>query len=89
MAILPLPAIWRFPLFIQSALIKKEWVDHRHREQTCCQGGVGGGRGTDREFGMGRWKLVYTGEINEVLLSSTGNYGQYPLVNHNGKYENE
>ena len=41
------------------------------------------------EFGISRYKLVYVGWIkNKVLLYSTGNYSQYPVINHNGK-ENE
>ena len=27
--------------------------------------------------------------MNKFLLCSTGNYIQYPIVNHNGKYEEE
>ena len=53
----------------------------------------GGGRvgGKDWEFGISRCKLVYIGWINnKVLLYSTGNYIQYPVINHNGKeYEKE
>ena len=30
-------------------------------------------------------KLLHTGCINKVLLYSTGNYIQYPKINHNGK----
>ena len=43
------------------------------------------------EFGISRCKLVYIGWINnKVLLYSTGNYMQYPVINHNGKeYEKE
>ena len=50
---------------------------------------VGGGK--DWEFRISRCKLVYTGWINnEVLLCSTGNYIQYPMINHIGKeYEKE
>ena len=64
----------------------KQKQTHRHREQTCgCQGG-GGGEGKDWEFGISRCKLFYIGWINnKVLLSSTGNYIQYPVINHNGK----
>ena len=53
--------------------------------------GVGGGGGMDWEFGISRCKLVYIGWINNwVLLYSTGNYIQYPVINHNGKeYEKE
>ena len=48
-----------------------------------------GGR-IDWEFGVNRCKLLYIGWINKVLLYSTGNYIQYPEINHNGKeYEKE
>ena len=45
----------------------------------------------DWEFGVSRCKLVYIGWKNsKVLLYSTGNYTQYPVINHNGKeYEKE
>ena len=51
----------------------------------------GVGEGKDREFGISRCKLVYIGWINnKVLLYSTGNYIQYPVINHKGKeYEKE
>ena len=40
----------------------------------------------DREFGISRCKLLDTGCINDkVLLYSTGNSIQYPVINHNGK----
>ena len=35
---------------------------------------------------LNRCKLLYIGWIiNKVLLHSTGNYIQYPMINHNGK----
>ena len=38
------------------------------------------------EFGIGRCKLLCIEWINfKVLLYSTENYIQYPVVNHNGK----
>ena len=37
------------------------------------------------EFGVSRCKLVYMEWINKVLLYSTGNYIQYPVINHNEK----
>ena len=64
---------------------------HRHREQTCdCQGGVELG-GMEWEFGVSRCKLLYIEWINnKVLLYSTGNYIQYPVIKHNGKeYEKD
>ena len=47
--------------------------------------------GMDWEFGISRCKLLYIEWINnKVLLNSTGNYIQYPVINHNGKeYEKE
>ena len=53
--------------------------------------GEGGGRGVDWEFGISRCKLLYTEWINnKVLLYSTGNYSQYPVIHYNGKeYEKE
>ena len=40
----------------------------------------------DLEFVVSRCQLIYTGWINnKVLLYSTGNYIQSPVINHNGK----
>ena len=42
--------------------------------------------GTDWEFGISRCRLLYVEWINnKVLLYSTGNYIQYPVINHDGK----
>ena len=51
--------------------------------------GEGGGRAW--EFGISKCKRLYIEWINNtVLLYSTGNYIQYPVINHNGKeYEKE
>ena len=66
----------------QMNLSTKEKQTHRQREQTCgCEGG-----GMDWEFGISRCKLLYIEWINnKVLLYSTGNDIQYPMVNHNRK----
>ena len=46
----------------------------------------GSGGRMDWEFGISRCKLLYIQWMkNMVLLYSTGNYIQYPVVNHNGK----
>ena len=38
------------------------------------------------KFGVNRCKLVFIGWINiRVLLFSTGNYVQYPIIKHNGE----
>ena len=67
---------------INSSIKQKQ--THRHRQECCgCLEG-----GMDWEFGVGRYKLLYTEWINhKALLNSTGNYIQYPIINHNGKYE--
>ena len=61
----------------QMNLSTKQKQTHGHREQMCgCQGG-GGGSGINREFGVGRCKLLHLEWIgNEVLLYSTRNYTQ-------------
>ena len=42
--------------------------------------------GMDWEVGVSRCKLLYIEWINnKVLLYSTENYIQYPMINHNGK----
>ena len=46
----------------------------------------GTGGGMEWEFGVSRSKWVYIEWISKkVLLYSTGNYIQYPVINHNGK----
>ena len=49
------------------------------------------GGGIEWEFRVGRCKLpTYKIPKHQVLLYSTGNYTQYPVINHNGKeYEKE
>ena len=40
----------------------------------------------DWEFGISRCKLFYIGQTDtKVLLYSTGNFGQYLVISHNGK----
>ena len=66
------------------SLSTKHKHNHRHREQT---------GGCQREWcfvewevGVSRCKLLNTGWINnKVLLHSTGNCIQYPMINHSGK----
>ena len=44
------------------------------------------GRGMKLEVGVSRCKVLYIEWINnKVLLYSTENYIQYPMINHNGK----
>ena len=52
--------------------------------------GEGGGGGKNWEFGISKCKLLHIEWINnKVLLYSTENYIQYPMIIHNGKeYKN-
>ena len=48
--------------------------------------GEGVGGGMEWEVEVSRLQLIYIEWINnKVLLHSTGNYIQYPMINHNGK----
>ena len=83
-------------LYVESKIWHK-WTYLRNRSRLTDVGtdlwllGAGGGEGMDWEFGVSRCKLFYIGWINnKVLLYSTGNYIQYPVIKHNGKeYEKE
>ena len=48
--------------------------------------GEGDGRGKEWKVGVSRCKFLYIEWMNnKVLLYSTENYIQYPMINHNGK----
>ena len=50
------------------------------------KGGGEGWGGKDWEFGISRCRLLHVGWINnKVLMYSTGNYIQQPVITHNGK----
>ena len=63
-------------------LATKKKQTHRHREQTFPRGQ--GWR--EERFGSSKCEFLYIGWINnKVLLYSTGDCIQYPIINHNGK----
>ena len=68
---------------------KQRFIDIENRHVVTKGDGDGGGM--EWEFGVSRCQLLYIEYINnKVLLYSTGNYIQYPVINHNGKqYEKE
>ena len=47
--------------------------------------GEGSGGVMEWEFSVSRCKFTYRMDKYKVLLCSTGNYIQYPVINHNGK----
>ena len=77
--------MWNLKYNTNEHIYKKK-KSHKCREQSWgCQREGRWGR-KDWEFGIKRCKLVYIGWIyNKVLLYSTGNYTQYPMINHNWK----
>ena len=67
-------------------LFSKQKQTHRNREETDgCHWGVVGGV-MDWEIGLSRCKILHTERMdNKVLLYSTENYIQYPMISHNEK----
>ena len=64
-------------------LCTKQKQTHRHR--VVARRDQLWGR-VDWEFGISRYKLLYTEWINnKILLYSIGNHIQYPVINHNRK----
>ena len=76
--------IWNLIMTQMNISTKQKQTDIENRCVVVKEEGRGGGM--DWEFGISRCKLLYTGYINnKVLQYSTGNYIQYPVINHNGK----
>ena len=50
--------MWSLKYGTDDPIYKTE-TDHGHGDQTCVCLEVGGGSGTDREYGVGRCKLLY------------------------------
>ena len=72
-------------------LSMKQKQIHRHREQTCGYQRGWGGRDGLRVWDQQMQTIIYIEWINnKVLLYSTENNIQYPVIKHNGKeYEKE
>ena len=70
----------------QVSLYMNQKQNHGHEELTGgCQGGGVQGR-MEWEVGVSKCKLLCIEWINsKVVLYSTENYIQYPMINHNGK----
>ena len=63
----------------------KQKPTHGHREGLWLPRGADG-RGMEWQSGISRCKLLYVEWINsKVLLGSTGNYIQYPVIPHTRK----
>ena len=67
-------------------LSAKQKKTHRHQRRLVVAKEERHGGGKNWQLGISGYKLLYIGWINsKVLLYSTGNYIQYPVINHNGK----
>ena len=65
----------------QMSLSMKQEQSHRHREETGDYQGEGAGGEREWEAGVYRCQLLYLEWINnKVLLYSTENYIQYPII---------
>ena len=69
----------------QMNLSMKQKQNHRHRNRLVVAKGEGVGGWMEWEVGVSRCKLLYIEWIHKVLLYSTGNYIQYPMISNNGK----
>ena len=78
--------MWNLKYDTNEPIFKTETDSQTQRTDFWLQRGRWGWRGMDWEFGISRRKLLYIEWINnKVLLYSTGNYIQHPVINHNGK----
>ena len=72
----------------QMNLSMEQKQNYKHRKQTCgCQEGGDWGR-NEWEVGVRRCKLLYIEWIKKKVPqgpTSTRDYIQYPVINHNGK----
>ena len=70
----------------QMNISRKQKQTHKPENRLMVSKEEEGREGKDWEFGINPCKLLHIEQIkNQVLLYSTGNYIQYPVVNHNGK----
>ena len=75
-----LSKIWHKCTYLQN---RNRFTD---REQACGASREGCRGGMEWEFAIWRCKFLWIEWINnKVLLYSTGNYSQHPVINHNGK----
>ena len=80
--------MWNLKYDTVEPIYETETESEAQRKDVVAKAGVGEGRTGSRVI---RCKLIYIGWTNnKVLPYSTGNYIQYPEINHNGKeYEKQ
>ena len=69
----------------QMNLYIKQKQSHRHKKQIYGYQRRQRLRGTNYEYGINRYKLLYTKQLNNKnILHSEGNYSHYPVIILNG-----
>ena len=77
--------MWNLKYDTNKPIYEKETVMDTENRLVVAKG-EGVGEGMEWEVGVSRCKLLYREWINnKVLLYSTENYIQYPMISHNGK----
>ena len=77
--------MWNLKYDTNEPIYDTETDSQTERRDLWLPRGKGGGGGMDWDFGISRCKRSYIGWIIKALPYSTGNYIQYPVINHNGK----
>ena len=78
--------MWNIKYETNRHMYKTETHSQIQRTDLWLPKGRRGRGGKDQESGVSKCKLLYIGQINnKVLLYSTGNDTQYPMIKHNGK----
>ena len=78
--------VFPLPLMPTSVYPQHDTQSHHLKTQVTCLLKRRKRQGRDWEFGISRCQLLHIRWMNnKVLLKSTGNYIQHPVINHNGK----
>ena len=78
--------MWNLKYDTNELIYKTEMDSQTEKANLWLPKGKGGGGGINYEYGISRYKLLHIKLINnKVLLYSTGNYTQHPIINHKEK----
>ena len=78
--------VWTLEYSTNELICETETDSQTQRKDLWLPVGRGAGGRANWEFGISKCKLLCTGWIsNKLLLYSTGNYIQYPMIKQNGK----
>ena len=72
--------MWNLKYDTNEHIYETETDSHIQRTDLWLPRRGGGGGGKDWDLGISRCKLIYRMDNYKVLLYSTGNYIQYPVI---------